>query len=127
MQTALKISFQGSEPSEALRQSIEDHFATLERYHGRLTACHVIVKVPGHHHRSGRHFEVDIHLALPGNVTVNVGHAPGQDGRFDDPRFAVTDAFRRAQRQLEDRVRRQRGDVKALHERVERTLDRPEG
>lgn len=127
MQTALKISFQGSEPSEALRQSIEEHFEILERYNGRLTACHVIVKVPGHHHRSGKHFEVDIHLVLPGNVSIDVDHSPSQDGRFGDPRFAVSDAFRRAQRQVEDRVRRQRGDVKTLRDRAERALDRPEG
>ena len=120
MQTALKITFQGTDPSEALRQSIEEHFATLERHHGRLIACHVIVKAPGHHHRSGKHFEVDIHVALPGGVTVNVDHTPDQDGRFDDPRFAVSDAFRRAQRQVEDRVRRQRGDGKAA---VTRTTD----
>jgi ribosome-associated translation inhibitor RaiA len=127
MQTALKISFKGSEPSEALRQSIEEHVAVLERYHGRLTSCQVVVKAPGHHHRSGKHFEVDIHLVLPGNITINVDQFPDQDARFGDPRFAVSDAFRRAQRQIEDRVRRQRGDVKNLHERVERTLDRPEG
>ncbi|SJZ71671.1 Sigma 54 modulation protein / S30EA ribosomal protein [Enhydrobacter aerosaccus] len=126
MQTALKINFQGSESSEGLRQLIEEQVATLERYHGRLTACHVMVKAPGHHHRSGKHFEVDIHLSLPGNLTVDVDHSPRQDGRFDDPRFAVTDAFRRAQRQIEDRIRRQRGDVKNLHERVERALERPE-
>ncbi len=127
MQTALKVSFQGSEPSEALRQLIEDHVDNLERYHGRVTACHVVVKAPGHHHRSGKHFEVDIRLTLPGNIAINVDHAPTVDPRFDDPRFAVIDAFRRAQRQIEAKVRRQRGDVKTLHERVERTLERPEG
>ncbi len=127
MQTALKISFQGSEPSEALRQSIQEHVGLLERYHGRLTACHVVVKAPSHHRRSGKHFEVDIRLTLPGNITISVDHAPAEDGRFGDPRFAVSDAFRRAQRLIEERVRRQRGDVKTLRERIERVLEKPEG
>ena len=37
------------------------------------------------------------------------------------------DAFRRAKRQLKNYASRRRGDVKTLHERIERTLDRPEG
>jgi hypothetical protein len=48
------------------------------------------------------------------------------DERFADPTFAVNDAFRRAKRQIKERARKQRGDVKSLHERVDRTLDRPE-
>jgi hypothetical protein len=98
----------------------------LQRFHDRLTSCHVIVKVPDTHHRSGGHYEVSIHLTLPGNIEVNIDHTPTPDERFADPLFAVTDAFRRARRQIQDRVRRQRGDVKKLHKRIERTLDEPE-
>jgi len=39
----------------------------------------------------------------------------------------VNDAFRRAKRLLKDRARKRRGDVKTLHERIERALDKPEG
>ena len=62
---------------------------------------------------------------MPGNIDVRTGHAPTQDGRFADPRFAVTDAFRRARRVLQDRLRRLHGDAKALHGRIERNLDEP--
>ena len=63
---------------------------------------------------------------MPGNIEVNIDHTPTPDERFGDPLFAVSDAFRRARRQLQDRLRRLRGDVKKLHGRVERTLDNPE-
>jgi hypothetical protein len=81
--------------------------------------------VPDHHRRSGGHYEVGLRLTIPGNSDARVGHAPTQDGRFADPRFAVTDCFRHARRVIQDRLRRLRGDVKALHGRIERNLDEP--
>ena len=47
------------------------------------------------------------------------------DDRFASPQFAVNDAFRRAKRLLKERAQKQRGDVKKLHERIDRTLDQP--
>ena len=41
------------------------------------------------------------------------------------PQFAVNDAFRRAKRLLKDRAKKQRGEVKTLHQRIERTIDQP--
>jgi ribosome-associated translation inhibitor RaiA len=127
MQTPLRISFQGSTPSDALRQMVVEQADGLQRFHDRLTSCHVIVKVPDAHHRSGGHYEVSIHLTLPGNIEVNIDHTPTPDERFGDPLFAVADAFRCARRQIQDRVRRQRGGVKKRHGHIERTLDEPEG
>jgi hypothetical protein len=124
MQTALRVSFQGSSPSSALRRTIVEHVEALEHVHGRLTACHVIVRVPDRHHRSSGLFGVNIHLVLPGNIDINVDHTPQADDRFASPQFAVTDAFRRARRLIKDQVRRQRGDVKTLHGRIDRALDR---
>jgi ribosome-associated translation inhibitor RaiA len=126
MRTPLRVSFQGSAPSDALRQMIVEHADALERFHDRLTSCHVVVKVPDDHHRSGGHYEVSIHLTMPGNIEVNIDNTSTPDERFGDPLFAISDAFHRARRQIQDHVRRQRGDVKKLHGRIERTLDKPE-
>ncbi|MFI5032866.1 MAG: HPF/RaiA family ribosome-associated protein [Reyranellales bacterium] len=123
METPLKISFQGSDTSEALNALIGEHVEALEKVYGRMTACHVMVQVPDRH--SGL-FAVHIHAALPGGADVNIDHTPTADERFHDPQFAVNDAFRRAKRQLTDHVSRRRGDVKTLHERIDRTLDRPD-
>jgi ribosome-associated translation inhibitor RaiA len=124
METPLKISFQGGDNSDALRQMITEHVDALEQLHGRLTACHVTIKIPDKHHRSGQ-FSAHIHMALPGNIEIDVDHAPQEDNRFSSPQFAVADAFRRAKRLIKDRVDKQRGEVKTLHERLDRTLDRP--
>jgi len=117
MRTPLRVSFQGTATSPALRREIVQHVDELERFHGRITACHVVVKAPARHHRSGGLFEVGINLALPGGVAVEVDRNPSLDARFADPLFVIGDAFRRARRRLQDRIRRQRGDVKKLHRR----------
>ena len=125
METPVRISFQGSTPSEALTKLISEHLDTLERLHGRLTSCQVVVQVPDRHHRTSNLYSINIHLVLPGNIDINVDQTPQDDSRFADPVFAVNDAFRRAKRLIKEKSRKQRGEVKNLHERVERTLDRP--
>ena len=125
METPVRISFQGSTPSEALSNLISEHLETLERLHGRLTSCQVVVQVPDRHHRTSNLYSINIHLVLPGNIDINVDHTPQEDSRFSDPVFAVNDAFRRAKRLIKEKSRKQRGEVKNLHERVDRTLDRP--
>ena len=81
---------------------------------------------PGKHHcHETIHAEVNAVQHLPGNIDINVDHTPQDDARFSDPVFAVNDAFRRAKRLIKEKSRKQRGEVKNLHERVDRTLDRP--
>jgi ribosome-associated translation inhibitor RaiA len=126
METPLRISFQGSDPSDALRQMIVEQVDGLEQLYGRLTACHVVIQVPDKHHRTSGLYSANIHMTLPGGIDINVDHAPQGDNHFADAQAAVHDAFRRAKRLLKDRAQKQRGDVKTLHERIERTLDRPD-
>jgi ribosome-associated translation inhibitor RaiA len=124
METPVKIGFQGSEPSEALVQMINEEVEGLEHVFGRLTSCQVTVRVPDNHHRVGL-YSVHIHLAMPGHADVVVDHR-SEDDRFAIPQFAINDAFRRAKRQIQDRARKMRGETKTLHKRIDRTLDEPE-
>ena len=90
-----------------------------------MTACHVVVKIPDKHHRTSNLFSANIHATLPGGIYINIDHTPQADDRFASPQFAVNDAFRRAKRLLKDRAKKQRGEVKTLHQRIERTIDQP--
>jgi cold shock CspA family protein/ribosome-associated translation inhibitor RaiA len=116
MQTPLRIDFHGAETSEALERAITEHVARLEAVFGRLTACHVTVRAPGHHHRKGGLYEIDIHVTLPGGQEIAVTRTPQEDARHADLEFAVNDAFRRAKRTLQDHVRAMQGQVKAHEE-----------
>lgn len=125
MRTPVRVSFQGTALSAALRGKVVEFVDALEKFHGRLTGCHVVVKAPDRRHRTGGLFEINIHLVLPGNLEVNIDRTPSLDERFADPLFAVSDAFRRARRQIQDRLRRQRGEVKSHRPRRPRPARRP--
>ena len=111
METPIQIDFQGMEPVERLRESIAAHVAKLEERSGRITACRVVLKAPGGHHRLGL-YEVNIRLALPNGREVNIARTAMQDERYTDVTFAINDAFKRARRRLQDQVRRMQGQVK---------------
>jgi cold shock CspA family protein/ribosome-associated translation inhibitor RaiA len=112
MQTAVQIDFQGTDVSPATREVIEQHVAQLEQRYGRITACRVVIKGPGEHHRNGGLYEVNIRIALPDGREVDVSRTPQADERHSHLPFAINDAFKRARRRLQDHVRRMRGQVK---------------
>jgi ribosome-associated translation inhibitor RaiA len=124
MRTPLRVTFQNTPPSDALRRTIEEQVDHLEQFFGRLVGCHVVFKLPdGNHRTGGSPYEVNVHIKMPGGQTVDVDRAPGLDERFADPLFAVSDAFRRARRRLQDRSRVMRREVKTHHGRASRGSD----
>lgn len=126
MHTPLRITFQNTPSSGAIRRMITEQVDHLEQFFGRLTACEIHFKVPDGNHRTGGLYEVTIHLKMPGGLTLDVDRTPTLDERHADPQFAVGDAFRRARRRLRDRARVLRREVKTLHKRADRTLDLPD-
>ena len=57
MQTPVEIDFQGMRGRPEVQASIEHHVAELEQRYGRVTACRVVLKGPGGHHRTGGLYE----------------------------------------------------------------------
>jgi len=112
MQTPPEIQFQGITGTPQIHEAIDRHIAQLEDRWGRVTACRVVLKSPGQHHRKGGLYEVHIRLALPDGREVNVERTPPADERHSDLTFAIDDAFKHARRQLQDQARRAQGQVK---------------
>jgi cold shock CspA family protein len=112
METKPAIDFQGIAPLPTIQADVVRHVAQLEARFGRITACRVVIKGPGQHHRNGGLYEIHIHLTLPNSKDVSVAHTAQNDERYADINFALNDAFKRARRQLQDRVKRLRRDVK---------------
>lgn len=112
MQTPFEIDFQHMPADPRIRERIAGRIAELEQFFGRITACRVVLKGAGGHHRTGGPYEVRIHLALPDGKAVDVGRVPQKDERHAEIGFAINDAFRRARRNLQDKVRLMRGAVK---------------
>lgn len=112
METPAQIDFQGMAPNQAVRDDVARHLVQLEGRFGRITACRVVIKGPSEHHQKGGPFEVSIRLAMPHSRDVAVARTPQNDERYGDLAFAIGDAFKRARRQLQDRVRRLQRQVK---------------
>jgi cold shock CspA family protein len=112
METPVEIDFQGTAPLPAIRDEILRHIGKLETRFGRITAGRVVVKGPGQHHQAGGLYEINIRLAMPNSKDVSVARTPQNDERYADIQFALNDAFKRARRQLQDRVRRLQRKVK---------------
>src|ERR1700732_2289280 len=71
MQVPLDITFQNSEPSETIRSEVERQAKRLEKFHDRITSCHVTVIAPTMQHRIG--------ASLPGWPRGSAGPT-GPDG-----------------------------------------------
>ncbi len=101
------------DPSEALAGQVREEVARLERFHPRITGCTVTLEATSQHHRhAGNRYRVRIELIVPGRRIV-VGRDPQRSWKNADLYLAVKGAFREAQRQLEDHLRRIDGRVKA--------------
>ncbi|HEC17382.1 MAG TPA: HPF/RaiA family ribosome-associated protein [Sedimenticola sp.] len=111
MQIPLQITFRHVDSSAAVEQRVREEAARLEKFHGQIMSCRVVLESPHVHHHKGKLYQVRIDLKVPGKeLVVTRGH--GQDHAHEDIYVAIRDAFNEMQRQLEDHARRQRGHVK---------------
>jgi ribosomal subunit interface protein len=106
MQIPLQITVRGMEHSEALETHIRDKANKLEEFFDRIMSCRVVVEVPHKHHHQGKQFNVRIDIGVPGSeIVVTRDHA-------EDIYVALRDGFDAAKRQIEEYVRKMRGDIK---------------
>jgi cold shock CspA family protein/ribosome-associated translation inhibitor RaiA len=126
MQVSPQITFQNMEPSDEVRAQVEREVERLESFDPRITACRIAITAPETRHHTGEPFRVEIAIAVPGHQDIVVDHRHGDAAAHEHLPVALRDAFHAARRQLEDRVREIRGDVKhhdaQVHGRVVRLL-----
>jgi len=129
MELPVQITYRNMEPSDAVTARIEAEAAKLDTFFDRITSCRVVVEAPHRHHKRGELFHVRIELGVPGTEIV-VSHEPSPHAALSreeataiskhtevhpehkDLYVAVRDAFVAVRRQLQDYVKRLRGEVK---------------
>jgi ribosomal subunit interface protein len=111
MQVPLQVTFRGFPSSEAVESRISAKVAKLQRLSERITGCRVVIESPHHHQHKGNTYRVSIDLTVPDGEIV-VGRHNGLNHAHEDVYVAIRDAFAALERQLQDHVRRQRGDIK---------------
>ena len=102
-----QITYRGMPHSPAMDARIIELASKLEDLHPKITRCHVVVDEVDRHKSKGNLFEVHVDLHIPGHDIVATQHAHA------DAYAAISEAFAVATRQLDDAMRRQRGEVKA--------------
>jgi ribosome-associated translation inhibitor RaiA len=94
MEIPTEITFHELPHSDGVEASIQRWVARLEHVSERISRCRVFVMQPHRRHRTGKDFEVHVHLAIPGDE-IAASHI-----HHEDVYVAVADAFRAARRQL---------------------------
>lgn len=112
--------------SPAVAARVEEEAQKLQRYFDRIQRCRVVVIAPHQHQRHRRRYSLHVELDVPGERLV-VDHQPPSPRRVEvrqlskaverqpedkDIYVVIRHVFDATRRQLEDYVRRLRGDVK---------------
>ena len=106
MQVPLELSARAIQLDSAMEADLRRRAAKLERYYDRITSCRIAVERPtGNHHNEGGPYRVRIDITVPGSELV-------ADKEGEDLNATVRDAFKAAERQVEEFSQRRRGDVK---------------
>lgn len=101
-----KITYRGLQHSAAFDAKIREYTGKLEEFHPKITSCHVIVDERERNKTKGNHFEVRVDVHVPGREIV----ASLQE--HADPYVALHSAYQVLYRQLEEDIRKKRGEVK---------------
>jgi ribosomal subunit interface protein len=121
MKQPLEIRFAGMEPSEAVEAAARRKAEKLDRFRPDIMACRVTIELAHKHQQQGRPFAVRVDLTVADHE-LSVDRV--QD---EDVYVALREAFDDMRRQLEDSVRRVRGQEKLhatpLHGEVVRFAD----
>lgn len=120
----LQITFRNLDASPSVEAKIRERARELERFFDRIVSCRVVVEAPNRR-RHGDLYHVRIDLKIPGKEIV-VKRDPPEHHAHEEIDVAVRDCFDAVRRQLEDHVRRRRGDVKAhdvpMHGKIARLI-----
>jgi len=111
MQIPVQITFRDMEPSAAIEERVRERAAKLERYFDRITSCRVIVEEPHLRQHKGKLFHVRVDITVPGNELV-ANRSSADNHAHEDVYVAIRDAFKAAERQLEEHAKKRQGRVK---------------
>lgn len=113
MQTEPIISYRNMDPSPSIDALVTRRIAVLERIHGRITGCEVVLEAPQKRKVEGRVLTARITLHMPGpdlSVERSISHSSARDNLI----LAVNRAFSAAEKQLK-KQKKKMGAVEVKH------------
>jgi cold shock CspA family protein len=111
MHLPLQITFRHMEPSPALEERIRQLAERLDHYSQEIMSCRVVIEAPHKHHHQGSLYTVHLDITSPSGE-IAVTRDQHDKHAHEDAHVALRDAFRAAERQLEQRVQKLRRETK---------------
>jgi ribosomal subunit interface protein len=99
MPAQIQITVRDMPHSTALETEIRRKLVHLEKINPKITAFHVTLEAPAHHHRNGAHFSVRLDVRMPGAEIVVTRDQ-------EDIYIALRETCHAARRQLTEFMRR---------------------
>ncbi len=112
MQSPVQIQFKNMGSSEALEAAINKWVAKLERAYPTIMSCRVSIEAPSNKKLHGGLYHTKIDITLPGKEVVANNNSDLHHS-CTDAYVSIRDAFKSAQRQLENLVKRSQEKVKS--------------
>ena len=112
MQLPLEISYRGVEKSDEIENLIRTKAARLDKFCDHISRCDVAVEKPNHAQREGNPFRVRIDVTVPPGHELVADEKQSEHEMHEPLTKIINDAFKTMERQLKDRVERQRHEVK---------------
>ena len=113
MDIPLELAFHNIEPSDALKNAVNEHVAKLETFYDHIIGCRVVIEIPHKSHRIGSNApDVHIVLRVPGREIVVTREQASADKAAVNGYALLGEAFHAVQQQLKDYRRIRQGDVK---------------
>jgi len=106
MKLPLQVIFRDMAPLPSLEGQIRERAGRLEHFFPDIVSCHVAVEAAGNRHHQGHRYVVRVDVRVPGGEVC-----AGSNQGDEDIAVAVRDAFDAVTRQLQDELRRRRGQV----------------
>ncbi len=107
----MQITWRDIDKSDAIEASVREHAQKLDQFCDHIMSCRVVIEAPHHHKHKGNIYHVSIDITAPGKE-IAISRDPAKHQAHEDIYVTIRDAFDAARRQLQDYVRKQRGDVK---------------
>lgn len=111
MKKPLEISFHGMDSSPAVEAKLREKADKLNRFYDQIIGCRVVVEQDHSRRHQGNLFKVRLDIKLRGKELAINRHHP-KDHAHEDVYVAIRDAFKAAERQLQEHKLVEKGRVK---------------
>lgn len=106
-----QITFRDFPESDAVWLAVQKRVEKLETFFNNIVKCDVVISMPHRHRHAHRIYHIKIHLSMAGK-DVFIDRDPEENEAHTDIYVAIRDAFNSAERILQDRARKMRGEIK---------------